>query len=91
LGIAWTNQGIFKEKFGGFVDPSCLMINKVACPLAAHHWNFPLNAFLCRNHKSRGTGQPSVFYTLNVNDGRHPMRVQLGPAYDQAGSSPCAA
>jgi hypothetical protein len=90
-------QGIFNEHFGGFVDPSCLMINKVACPLAPHHWNFPLAldpmsadrnvfAFLSRKHKPRGTGRPTVFYTLNVNDGLHKTRLRLmGAAYDEAG------
>ena len=24
-------RGIFQERFGGFVDPSCLMLNKVTC------------------------------------------------------------
>jgi hypothetical protein len=93
-------QGIFKEHFGGFVDPSCLMINKVACPRAPHHWNFPLAndpmsadrsvfAFLKENHKPRGTGRPTVFYTLNANDGLHPTRLRLmGSAYDEAGKSP---
>ncbi len=92
-------QGLFKENFGGFVDPSCLMINKVACPLAPHHWNFPLAAdpmsadrnvfaYLSRHHKPRGTGRPTVFYTLNLNDGLHPTRLQLmGPAYDEAGKT----
>ena len=89
--------GIFNERFGGFVDPSCLMINKLACPSAPHHWNFPLKAdpmsadrnvfaFLSRNHKSRGTGRASVYYALNPNDGLHPMRVRLmGSAYEKAG------
>jgi hypothetical protein len=91
-------QGIFQEKFGGFVDPSCLMINKLACPLAAPYWNFPLAGdpmsadrnmfhFLSRSHKWQGTGQASVFYTLNAKDGLHPMRVRLlGAAYEQAGA-----
>jgi hypothetical protein len=92
-------QGIFNESFGGFVDPSCLMINKVACPLAPHHWNFPLEkdpmsadrnvfAFLKLRHKPRGTGLPSVFYTLNINDGLHKLRLKLmGTAYDEAGKT----
>ncbi len=90
-------QGVFAKNFGGFVDPSCLMINKVACPLAPHHWNFPLKvdpmsadrnvfAFLSRYHKPAATGQPTTFYAMNANDGRHPMRLQLmGSAYEQAG------
>ena len=90
--------GIFNEKFGGFVDPNCLMINKLACPLAAPWWNCPLPGnpgtadrnvfnFLSRNHKKfKGSGQASVFYTLNANDGLPPMRVRtLGDAYVKAG------
>jgi hypothetical protein len=90
-------RGVFKERFGGFVDPSCLMINKTRCPVAAPHWNFPLNAdpmsadravfkFLSRSHRWRGTGQPSVYYTMNVKDGLHKARVtRLGDAYFDAG------
>jgi hypothetical protein len=90
-------QGVFAERFGGFVDPNCLMLNKVACPAAAQCWNFPLRndpmsadrsvfAFLSRHHKPRSTGQPSTFYALNPDDGLHPMRLQLmGAAYDDAG------
>jgi hypothetical protein len=90
-------QGVFKDRFGGFVDPSCLMINKFACPLAAHHWNFPLSGdpmsadrsvfeFLSSKHSVRGTGRPTVFYTLQPKDGLHPMRLKLmGPAYEEAG------
>lgn len=89
-------HGLFNKSFGGFVDPSCLMINKVSCPLAPHHWNFPLKqdamsadrnvfAFLSRSHRSRGTGRPSAFYALNVKDGLHAMRLRLmGSAYDDA-------
>jgi hypothetical protein len=92
-------QGVFKEQFGGFVDPSCLMINKVACPLAPQVWNFPLPAdpmsadrnvfaFLVRNHRPAGTGQPTAFYTVNPMDGLHPMRLRLfGAAYDEAGKA----
>jgi hypothetical protein len=90
-------NGIFKERFGGFVDPSCLMINKVACPASAINWNFPLSgdpmsadrnvfAHLSRHHRSRGTGHASVFYMLNSKDGLHPMRVKImGEAYERAG------
>ena len=104
---AWESvgpkMGVFAEAFGGFVDPNCLMLNKVRCPLAAHHWNFPLQgdpmssdrnvfAFLSRNHKSAGTGQASVFYAMNVYDGLHPMRLRMmGRAYDAAGTQPASA
>jgi glycosyltransferase involved in cell wall biosynthesis len=91
-------QGIFNEQFGGFVDPSCLMINKLACPLAAPYWNFPLKGdpmsadrnvfnFLSKAHKNwKTSGKASVFYTLNANDGLHPLRVRImGDAYTKAG------
>ena len=96
--LVGPGQGLFNQRFGGFVDPSCLMINKVACPLAAHHWNFPLPvdpmsadrsvfAFLSKTHRPRGTGRASVFYTMQPTDGLHPMRIKLmGDAYDKAGS-----
>nr|WP_294560190.1 glycosyltransferase family 2 protein [uncultured Rhodopila sp.] len=88
-------QGMFQANFGGFVDPSCLMLNKVACPTAALRWNFPLRNdpmsadrsvfdLLSRHHRVRGTGQASVYYTLNPRDGLHPLRLQrMGAAYDQ--------
>ena len=90
-------QGMFQERFGGFVDPNCLMINKLACPLAAPHWNMPLAgdtgsadrsvfAFLARHHQVKGTGKATVFYELNEKDGLHPMRVKImGSAYEDAG------
>lgn len=90
-------NGIFKDRFGGFVDPNCLMINKLACPDAITQWLVPLpnstmtadrNVFaqLARNHNWRCTGQPTVYYELNEKDGLHPMRTQImGDAYIQAG------
>lgn len=92
-------KGLFNERFGGFVDPSCLMINKVACPAAPANWNFPLKvdpmsadrtvfAHLSKLHRWRGTDQATVFYTMNAKDGLHPMRIKLiGPAYASAGQT----
>ena len=90
-------QGVFDGNFGGFVDPSSLMINKLACSSAPQYWNFPLEgdpmsadrsvfAHLSRHHKACGTGQPTSFYTLNPRDMLHPLRLQLmGDAYEEAG------
>ncbi|HME74626.1 MAG TPA: hypothetical protein VKI00_02930 [Mycobacterium sp.] len=37
--------------------------------------------------RGAGTEQPSVFYTLNPNDGRHLWRMtQMGHLYDDAGT-----
>jgi hypothetical protein len=98
---AWESvglgQGVFNEKFGGFVDPNCLMFNKLACPRAAHHWLVPLLDkpmlgdravfdYLSKNHKVRGTGRPTVFYTMNASDGLHPIRIRRMPdLYEKAG------
>jgi hypothetical protein len=90
-------QGVFNERFGGFVDPNCLMVNKLACPLAAHHWAMPMFnnpmlsdrsvfAHLAQTHKWRGTGRPTTFYTMNAADGLHSIRVQrMGAQYEAAG------
>jgi hypothetical protein len=90
-------QGVFNETFRGFVDPSCLMIDKVACGSVAHYWCCPLRddpmsadrsvfAYLASNFSSRGTGQATAFYTMNANDPLHEMRVGLlGEAYQEAG------
>ena len=89
-------RGMFEEQFGGFVDPSSLMINKLACQWVTPYWNFPSEqdpmsadrlvfAFLSRNHKAGATGQPTTFYTVNEDDGQHELRLRLmGPAYDEA-------
>ncbi len=90
-------QGIFNNRFGGFVDPSCLMLNKVSCRYAPIYWSIPLandpasadrNVFnyLAQNHRSRGTGQPSVYYTMNPDDDWHAQRVRMmGDAYTEVG------
>lgn len=92
-------QGLFRERFGGFVDPNCLMINKLACWQCTPLWNLPLrgdekgmsadrNVFNClRNHGTPGqTGKPSVYYVLDPQDGLHELRMQhMGPKYAAAG------
>jgi hypothetical protein len=91
-------KGMFAERFGGFVDPSCLMIDKLACPLAALRWTMPLPGdtgtadravfdYLSKHHRGQGSGRASVFYEMNDRDGLHPMRVKLmGEAYVTAGA-----
>jgi hypothetical protein len=89
--------GYFQERFGGFVDPNCLMLNKIACPQAAQHWSLPMYnnpllgdrsvfAHLSRNHRAAATARASVFYTMNPKDGLHPLRVaRMAEAYEAAG------
>lgn len=93
-------QGIFKERFGGFVDPNCLIIDKLACGRAVPWWNQPLPrdeggmsadrhvfAVLNRDFRGVGTGRPTVFYRLDPTDPLHPQRLQrIGAAYGDAAS-----
>ena len=81
------DAGVFRERFGGFVDPSCLLIDKVACEPVLRLWNFPIPgdtagmstdrtvfAFL-RARAGAGTGRATAYYTLNPTDVNHPGRM----------------
>ena len=87
--------GVFNARFGGFVDPSCLMINKTACPDAALAWNFPLFSedlktadrrvfqLLNQQYRGVGTGAATVYYRMNPTDPNHKVRIQrLGALYE---------
>ena len=92
--------GVFNREFGGFVDPNCMMLNKLACEPVVCEWNRPLegdptgltadrNVFnvLLRYFRGAGTSQPTVFYTMNAGDERHAVRLHLmGAAYHEAAS-----
>jgi hypothetical protein len=83
---------------GGFVDPNCLMMNKLRCASVIPFWTVPLpgdpkamsadrNVFAMLSKHFRGAtiDRPTVFYQLDPDDGLHPIRLQLmGPAYDAA-------
>jgi hypothetical protein len=88
-------SGIFNERFGGFVDPSCL-INKTACPDAVLAWNFPLFSadprsadrrvfqLLSRRYQGAGTGSARVYYRMNPTDPIHGERLRrFGKLSDQ--------
>jgi hypothetical protein len=92
-------RGLFKEAYGGFVDPNCLMLNKLTCEGVLPWWNRPLRtdasgmsadrsvfAALCKSFKGLGTNQPTTFYQMNPADPVHDARLQLiGDAYHRAG------
>jgi hypothetical protein len=91
-------KGIYLEKYGGFVDPNCLMLDKTKCEAVFPQWNRPLRDdpkgmsadrkvfdALHRFFPGTGTGEPTAFYTLDPEDGAHPSRLRMmGPAYDAA-------
>jgi hypothetical protein len=92
--------GLFQEKFGGFVDPNCLMLNKFKCASVLANWNLPLSedafgksadrtVFSALNHgfKGAGTNQPTSFYTLDPRDELHDTRMNFfGDLYERAGA-----
>jgi len=91
-------QGIYTQKFGGWVDPNCLMFDKIACEGAVRWWCIPLFGdekgmsadrrvydFLQRHGEPGRTNVPTVYYTLQPDDSMHPTRLGLmGDAYAQA-------
>lgn len=103
---AWESvgpgKGVFAEDFGGFVDPNCLMINKLACAEAIPCWNYPLprdakamsadrRVFsVLRNHRRVGaTGEPTTYYLLDPADQMHPARLKhMGARYEEIGREP---
>ncbi|MFT8715295.1 glycosyltransferase family 2 protein [Gluconobacter potus] len=91
--------GIFRESYGGFVDPNCLMIDRTRVPEALDMWNQPLagdgtqmtadrNVFrLLKDRPGRPTGEYTAYYVLTETDGLHPTRLRLiGPAAWDAAS-----
>ena len=92
-------KGIFREKFGGFVDPNCLMLDKEQSGQCVPMWSTPLpndptgmtadrSVFDCLNrHGNPGsTGKATSFYVMNPNDGLHPVRIRImGDLYVAAG------
>jgi len=95
-------RGIFAGRFGGFVDPNCLMVDKIACAEVTPAWNYPMEndekgmsadrrVFDRLRHHARFacTGQATVRYQVDPTDALHPMRLQrMGGAYARAAAAP---
>lgn len=88
-------RGLFADKFGGWVDPNCLMFDKLACEPAIRWWSIPLPgdqkamsadrhvyAYLQSNGSPGTTGLMTTYYALQPDDGLHPFRMQLMEARD---------
>lgn len=94
-------RGIFLPKFGGWVDPNCLMIDKLACEPALRWWGIPLPGgtgmmaadrhvydWLQKQDAPGETGLASVYYAMQPNDVLHPRRVKhMGQRYVSAGQA----
>ncbi len=88
---AWESVGLdaghYAERYGGFVDPSSLMIDKLACHTVLPYWS--LTPFAdgrgsdrlvfeqLKDRSQRGTGRASSFYTINPADPMHITRLQM--------------
>jgi hypothetical protein len=83
------DAGVFKERFGGFVDPSCLLVDKLACEPALRRWSTPLQGdasgmsadrlvfeWLRQHGRGATTGQATAYYALGPSDGMHPQRLR---------------
>jgi hypothetical protein len=83
------DDGCFKARFGGFVDPNCLMIDKIACEPALRWWSIPLNGdpvgmscdrhvfhFLKNHKKGNRTGLATSYYVINPRDAMHSLRAK---------------
>lgn len=79
----------FYITLGGWVDPNCLAIDKIACEAVLRWWSIPLrddltgraadrNVFRILATEFRGapTGRHSVFYEIVETDSQHPQRLR---------------
>ncbi len=75
------DRGVYVSNFGGFVDPNCLMYDKIACDPATRFWAIPMaqdatqlstdrQVFnqLRSQFTWRGVDRPTVYYRMNLTD-----------------------
>jgi hypothetical protein len=83
-------RGVYAESFGGFVDNSCLMIDKLACEPALRLWSVPYprqggkhapadRSFFdgIRRRPFAGSGEATSFYAIQPSDTNHASRMAL--------------
>ena len=83
-----VETGFFQKRFGGWVDPNCLMIDKIKCEPVLRYWSIPLkgdkkgmssdrNVFhaLRTQFRHQATGKPTCYYAMNPEDGLHSKRM----------------
>lgn len=80
------DKGVYAKKAGGFVDPSCLMIDKMECEPVLRWWANPMfeeeglgadrNVFhaLKADHAGAGTGRATSYYVIRPGDRVHRHR-----------------
>ncbi len=81
------SAGVFEQRYGGFVDPSSLMFDKINCPDVAPLWSLTpyengrgsdrlVFTKLKDAYRGNGTGNASSFYTITTTDPLHLVRLQ---------------
>jgi hypothetical protein len=87
-------QGVFAQAYGGFVDPNCLMIDKLKCDAAIRGWAIPMSAdarartadrtvfhALRRSPAVGFTGAPTSYYVIAPIDDHSAYRLNWIRAY----------
>jgi hypothetical protein len=85
---AGPGRGVFAPDYGGFVDPNCLMIDKLKCQAALTCWTIPMSAdargrtadrtvfdVLRRSSAIGCTNAPTTYYLLNPSDANSVARL----------------
>jgi len=83
-------RGFFADSNGGWVDPNCLMFDKLACEPAIRWWTIPLPgdakamsadrhiyAFMQQKSRPAVSGLITTYYALQADDGMHPFRLHM--------------
>ena len=81
------DAGIYQHRYGGFVDPSCLMLHKVTCEPVLRWWAIPLEGdplrmsedrnvfhYLKTHHRFSCTNLATAFYAVQPSDLMHGQR-----------------
>jgi hypothetical protein len=92
------DRGVYQKSFDGWVDPNCLMIDKLACEPVLRWWTIPLQGdaramtadhhvfhYLKRGYRVAATDRATVYYLLTPTDSMYAARLSwMGAAYDEA-------
>ena len=80
--------GVYADMFGGWVDPNCMMIDKVRCEPVLRYRSFPHPSRFgevpadrgvfeqLRDRAAGSTGNASSFYTMQASDRNHESRMR---------------
>ena len=94
------DRGVYAEKAGGFVDPNCLMIDKILCEPVLRWWSVPMfeargegadrNVFnaLKAGYAWAETRRATSYYVIGPEDRMNPHRQKWIADYKAADQNP---